>query len=78
MMDGIRRELRWEKISGITTTLACPSWINTGFASNPQSGCTALSPILTVEYVGEQIVKGLLADEPRVELPSAAGLYFVK
>ena len=78
MMEGLGRELRWEGITGVKTTIACPSWISTGFAKNPRSGSTIVCPVHTPEQVADHIMKGLLAEHLRVEHPSPAGMYLMK
>ena len=77
-MDSVRRELRWEGISGVKTTAACPSWIDTGFAKNPKTGSKTFCPILTQEYVADKILNALLAEEPNIAIPSATSLFFFK
>ena len=78
MMEGLNRELRWEGVSGVKTTIANPSWINTGFAKNPRSGSEIVCPIHTPEQVADNIIKGLLANDLRVEHPSPAGLFCLR
>ena len=78
MMEGLWRELRWEGITGVKTTLACPSWISTGFAKNPRSGSEAVCPVQSAEQVADYIMEGFLAEEYRVAQPSPAGVHFLK
>ncbi|CAK8680910.1 estradiol 17-beta-dehydrogenase 11-like [Clavelina lepadiformis] len=69
LMDGLRRELRWEGKNGIKTTYACPPFVTTGFVKNPQTNSSLMCPVLPPEKVVDEIMHAVLIEQPRVDIP---------
>ena len=77
-MESLRRELRWEGITGIKTTISCPSWISTGFAKNPTSGSKLMCPVRTAEDIADETIEGILREKFFVGTPSPASVFLLK
>ena len=69
-MESLRRELRWLGLSGIKTTYASPMFVNTGFATNPTTRSSVLSPILEPELVVDKVMQAFLTNQPSVDIPN--------
>ena len=68
-MDGLRRELRWLGKTGVKTTYACPSFVDTGFIKVKVKYSKVL-PLLEPEDVVKRVVHAMLTDQPYVNIPS--------
>jgi len=55
--------------TNLKTTIVCPYLIKTGMFEGAISGAPILLPMLEPVWVGEQIVDGILCEEPYVILP---------
>lgn len=68
-MDALRRELRWEGLTGIKTTYANPMFVQTGFVKNPRTSSNLLCPVLEPEFVVDKVMHAFLTDQPYVDVP---------
>ena len=62
----LRMELNQSKLTGIKTTIVKPYFINTGMFNGANPG---ILPLLTPEYVVDEIMSGILAEKAEVTLP---------
>ncbi|MEW5735214.1 MAG: SDR family oxidoreductase [Thermodesulfobacteriota bacterium] len=67
--EAIRQELRKEGIKGVSTTLVCPYFIDTGMFKGVKTRFNFLLPILNENKVAENVVKAVKKDRKLICLP---------
>lgn len=68
--EALYLELQAEGYQGISTTLVCPFFINTGMFDGVQGG--AMMPVLTPEFVVKKIMNAVLTDQLLLIMPRLA------
>jgi all-trans-retinol dehydrogenase (NAD+) len=69
LMESLALELR-EKNSAVVTTTVCPYFVRTGLFDFDKGGVVpSVMPVMTQDFVADQIVEGVVRGEPRVVIP---------
>jgi all-trans-retinol dehydrogenase (NAD+) len=69
LMESLALELR-EKRSAVVTTTVCPYFVRTGLFDFDKGGVVpSVMPVMTQDFVADEIVEGVVRAEPRVVIP---------
>ena len=76
-MEGLARELHCLGKTGVKTTYACPTHVDTGF-SKVDISRSKIIPSFTPEHVVDLIVNAMVTNQPYVDIPPQRLALFIR